>query len=74
MSTPTTVWIKFLYFRRTPARKSPGLILGQGISDAVQKYADAVSIPYLITFGLEPHASATRERTRRFFDNARPVA
>jgi hypothetical protein len=67
MSTPAAVWIKSLYLRRTRVRKWPGPKLGPRISDAAQKYADAVSIPYLITFGLEPHASATRERTQRFF-------
>ena len=66
MSTPTIVWIKSLYFRRTPARKPLGLKLGQRISDAMQNYADAVSIPYLITVGLKPLASATRDEHDAF--------
>jgi hypothetical protein len=48
-----------------PDRKRPRLVLGQWISDAAQTYADAVSIPYLITFGLEPHTPETRERSKR---------
>ena len=62
MSMPATVWKKSLYLRRTPARKWPRLNLGLRIADAAKRYADAVSIPYLITFAVEPHASATTER------------
>src|SRR5262245_47886147 len=63
MSMPATVWIRSLYLRRTPAPKLPRLNLGLRIADAAQRYADAVSIPYVITFGLEPHKS-TRDQRR----------
>jgi hypothetical protein len=64
MSILTAVWVKSLHLPSIPTRLWPRLKLGRPIAKAVQSYADAVSIPYLITFGLEPHASATRERTR----------
>jgi hypothetical protein len=65
MSMPATVWIRSLYLRKTPAPKLPRLNLGLRIADAAQRYADAVSIPYVITFGLEPHTPETRERSKR---------
>jgi hypothetical protein len=63
MSILAAVWTKTLHLPTFSARIWPRLKLGRPISDAAQAYADAVSIPYLITFGLMPHGSATRERT-----------
>ena len=65
MSMPATVWIRSLYLRKTPAPKLPRLNLGLRIADAAQRYAAAVLIPYVITFGLEPHTPETRERSKR---------
>jgi hypothetical protein len=69
MSILAAVWTKSLHLPTFPVWILPRLRLHQPISDAAQAYADAISIPYLITFGLEPSTSATRERRRVSFDH-----
>jgi hypothetical protein len=69
MSILAAVSIKSLHLLGIPVRLWPRLKIGRSILGAAQGYADAVSIPYLITFGLEPHTSATREQVRHSFDD-----
>jgi hypothetical protein len=63
MSILAAVWTKTLHLPTISIRIWPRPKLGRPISDAAQAYADAVAIPYLITFGLMPHASAKGEPT-----------
>jgi hypothetical protein len=61
MSILEAVWIKTLHRPSIGVRLWPWLKLGRAISDTARAYGEAVSIPYLIAFGLRPHVSQTRE-------------
>ena len=68
MSILAAVWTKTLHLPKMPARIWRSLKLVQPISDAAQAYADAVSIPYLITFRRVTPTSAPGSEPAQILD------
>ena len=69
MSILEAVRIRALHLPTIIVPRWPRLKVGRTIAEAAKAYADAVAVPYLIAFGLEPQKTATRERKRQHFND-----
>ena len=65
MSLLDAVRIRALHLPSFGLRKWQRVKPLETFADVAQSYAHAAAIPYLITFGIDPHATATDRRDRQ---------
>lgn len=68
MTIPTALSAKSLRLPIIRVLKWPQFKPGHRIADAIEAYARAISIPYLVATGLDVESLASRERRLRKLD------
>ena len=69
MSFLEAVRIRALHLPRVRASGVMRVNPLEAIAKAVQSYAEAAAMPYLLTFGMEPRASSSKTRSRQAVDD-----